>query len=222
MAGALINTGTTLFVKDGSNGGAVMTAPNQMAYVKSNNNRGGGRKVVNVVLHEDKWCKYHWHALLTLCLRIQPWLWEAVDPCWLSGGHLGSKHLAVWQVAFWVLLLALHRRFSALDTERGTGQNLLQLKQQVWHGCHVWSGHQRISEICLMEINRVSPTYSVVLSPLISCLVLPRLSMWLQRWETHKIQSTQSHAAKITLIHPNYRSPLVSLSQPWLGYDDIN
>lgn len=74
MAGALINTGTTLFVKDGSNGGAVMTAPNQMAYVKSDNNRGGKKRVVNVVLHEDKWCKYHWHAPLTLCLRIQPWL----------------------------------------------------------------------------------------------------------------------------------------------------
>lgn len=44
MAGALINTGTTLFVKDGSNGGAVMTAPNQMAYVKSDNNRGGKKK----------------------------------------------------------------------------------------------------------------------------------------------------------------------------------
>lgn len=44
MAGALVNTGTTLFVKDGSNGSGVMTAPNQMAYVKSDNNRGGKKK----------------------------------------------------------------------------------------------------------------------------------------------------------------------------------
>lgn len=139
-----------------------------MAYVKSDNNREreGGK---NECCAEDKWCKYPWQAVLTQCLWIQPWLREAVDPCWLSGGHLGSKHLAVWQIEFWVLLLALHAVSQCSNTakkkkkQQHTGQNLLRLKLEVWHRHNVWSGHQRISDICLMEIHGASlPTVNFI------------------------------------------------------------
>lgn len=66
------------------------------------------KKLLNVVLYGDKWCKFPWQPVLTLCLWIQPWPWDTVDPCWLSGGHLGSKHLPLWQVAVWISLLALY------------------------------------------------------------------------------------------------------------------
>lgn len=56
------------------------------------------------------------------CLWIQPWRRDAVHPCWLSGGHLGSKHLALWQVVFWVSLLALHA-ISVCSTQSRAKQN---------------------------------------------------------------------------------------------------
>lgn len=43
------------------------------------------------------------------------------------------------------------------------------------------------------------------LSSLISCLVLPQISLWLRWWETHKIQSTHTHTAKIQLIHTSWQ-----------------
>lgn len=37
------------------------------------------------------------------------------------------------------------------------------------------------------------PHIQYTLSSLISCVVLPQLSVWLRWWETHKIQSTHTH-----------------------------
>lgn len=87
-AGGLINTGTTRFVKNVSTGYTIMSAPTKWHMLRMTTTE---KNLVNVVLHEDKWCKYHWQAGLTLCLWIQPWLCEAVDPCWLSGGQSWTK-----------------------------------------------------------------------------------------------------------------------------------
>lgn len=89
------------------------------------------KKLLNVVLSEDKWCKYPWQAALTLCLNPALALRRCGSmlalrgPSWIkaSGGLAGC-----------ILGLAacLTRHFSVLNTEQGraeTGQNLLRLKQ---------------------------------------------------------------------------------------------
>lgn len=160
------------------------------------------KKLVNVVLHEDKWCKYPWQAPLTLCLWIQPWLREAVDPCWLSGGHLGSKHLAGLAGCILGLAACLTHHFSVLNTERGRAKKKEKKKTQAricWDRSRKFGIGAMFDQDIKGLVKHVwwrytgFPHIQYTLSSLISCVVLPQLSVWLRWWETHKIQSTHTH-----------------------------
>lgn len=162
----------------------------RMAYVKSDNNKKKHSWLlccmktngVNIT------GRHRWHCVCESSLGS--------EKLWIHAGSLGAiLDQSIWQfgrlysgsccLPYTPFLCAQHR---AGQRKKKTGQNLPRLRRQVWHVFNVWSGHQRISEICLMEIHRVSlPT--VNLSSLISWLVLPQLSMK----KKDKIQSTDTH-----------------------------
>lgn len=78
-------------------------------------------------------------------------------------------------------------------TQSGAEREQAKILVWVWHWDNAWSGHQRISEICPMEINAALLPTVKFYHRLISCLLLTLLSTWLQWWETNKIELTNSH-----------------------------
>lgn len=173
------------------------------------------KKPMTVVYNQDKWCKYRWQTWLTQCQWIQPWLWDTVDPCWLSGGHLGSKHLAVWQVSFWVLLLALQALFSVFSTEQSkkeTGQCLLRLQAISLARVQCLIVTSKGLEKHVWWRFTGFPFLQETLSSLISWLLLlsyQRVDDGEKRTQDTINPNTQAHgySGKIQLIHPS-RQPL--------------
>lgn len=123
---------------------------------------------------------HHWHCVCESSLGS--------ETLWIHAGSQGAiLDQSIWQfgrvhsgsccLPYMPLLSAQHR--AGQSRNRPTP---VRLKQWIWRWYSVWWGHQRVSD-----------ENAQGLSPLISSLVLPQLSMQLCWWETHKIQSTQTH-----------------------------
>lgn len=164
---------------------------------------------------------HHWHCVCESSLGS--------ETLWIHAGSQGAiLDQSIWQFGrvhsgsccspYTPLLSAQHR--AGQSRNRPTP---VRLKQWTWRWYSVWWGHQRVSD-----------ENAQGLSPLISSLVLPQLSMQLCWWETHKIQSTQTHRAEIQLIdisqQPLYLIaclPLLlfhsrPLAETQPGYNDTN
>lgn len=115
------------------------------------------------MLHEDKWCKYHWQTALTLCLWIQPLAWRSCGSMLALRGPSWIKASGALAGCFWVLPLVSYA-ISQCWTQSGAEREQAKILVRVWHRNNAWSEHQRISEICPMEINAALLTYSKVLS----------------------------------------------------------
>lgn len=141
------------------------------------------------MLHEDKWCKYHWQAALTLCLWIQPLAWRSCGSMLALRGPSWIKASGALAGCFWVSPLVSYA-ISQCRTQSGAEREQAKILVWVWHRDNAWSEHQRISEICPMEINAALLPTVKFYHRLISCLLLTLLSTWLRWWETNKIEST--------------------------------